>query len=64
MRTPRRGSPRAAIVGVGPLKGSEECDEVLLLVAGELRAKDQVEELDRVIQRQQTTVMHVRVESP
>src|SRR5216683_6741480 len=43
-----------------PLKGSEECDEVLLLGPGQLRAKDQVEELDCVVQRQQTTVMHVR----
>src|SRR3979411_1021948 len=28
-----------------PLEGSEERDEVLLFVAGQLRAKDQVEEL-------------------
>jgi hypothetical protein len=33
------------------LKGSQECDEVLFLVPGELRTKDQVEELDRVVQR-------------
>src|SRR5258707_197106 len=43
-----------------PLKGSEECDEVLLLVACQLRTHDQVEEFDRVLQRQQTAVMHVR----
>jgi hypothetical protein len=41
------------------LKGSQECDEVLFLVPGELCTKDQVEELDRIVQRQQTTVMHV-----
>src|SRR5882757_6530325 len=57
---PRIISVRAASGSVDPLKGSEECNEVLLLVAGQLRAKDQVEELDRVVQRQQTTVMHVR----
>jgi hypothetical protein len=41
------------------LKSSEERDEVLLFVAGQLRAKDQVEEFDGVLQRQQTAVMHV-----
>jgi hypothetical protein len=40
---------------VDPSKSSEECDEILLLVGGQLRAKDQVEKLDRVFQRQQTT---------
>jgi hypothetical protein len=34
------------LLGAGVLKGSEECDEVLFLVPGQLRAKDQVEELD------------------
>ena len=38
--------------GAGVLKGSEECDEVLFLVPGQLRAKDQIEELDSVLQRQ------------
>ena len=58
-RAPRRLSRGHSVKGKFSLKGSEECDEVLLLVAGQLRAEDQVEELDGVVQRQQTAIMHV-----
>src|ERR1700746_2437442 len=61
-RTTIRGQAQILLqqASVSILKGSEECNEVLLLVAGQLRAEDQVEELNRVVEREQTAVMHVR----
>src|SRR6266446_9256973 len=38
---------------------SQECHQILLFLRRKFRAEDQVEELDRVLQRQQTLVVHI-----
>src|SRR5437588_12422503 len=50
------GPPAAA----PSLQLPQERDEVLLLFCRQLRLEDQVEELDRVLQRQQSAVVKVR----
>src|SRR5216683_1072716 len=41
------------------LEGAQECHQILLFLRRKFRAEDQVEELDRVLQRQQTLVVHI-----
>src|SRR5882724_8740053 len=41
------------------LKSAQECHQILLLLRRQFRAEYQVEELDRVLQRQQTLVVHI-----
>src|SRR6266478_5128446 len=38
---------------------SQECHQILLFLRRKFRAEDQVEELDRILQRQQTLVVHI-----
>src|SRR5207245_9977216 len=41
------------------LERAQERDQILLFLRRKFRAEDQVEELDRVLQRQQTLVVHI-----
>ena len=42
-----------------PLEGAQECHQILLLLRGQFVAEHQVEELDCVVQREQTLVMQI-----
>ena len=41
------------------LQGSQECDKVCLLLNSELQGQDEVEELNGVVDRQETAVVQV-----
>src|SRR6202790_1269912 len=41
-------------------EGAKERDQIALLVLGQFSAEHQIEELDRIIERQQAPVVHVR----
>jgi hypothetical protein len=40
-------------------EGAKERDQIALLLAGQFRAEHQIEELDRIIERQQAPVVQV-----
>src|SRR6266851_5679975 len=40
-------------------EGAKERDQIALLLAGQFRAEHQIEELNRIIERQQAPVVHV-----
>src|SRR6202140_798379 len=47
------------VEALGRSEGAKERDQIALLLAGQFRAKHQIEELDRIIERQQAPVVHV-----
>src|SRR6202158_5182660 len=42
-----------------PSKGAKEREQIALLLAGQFRAEHQIEELDRIVERQQAPVVQV-----
>ena len=41
------------------LQRAQKCNQILFPLRRQLGAEDQIEELDRVLQRQKTLVMHI-----
>ena len=56
---PERAASVPGTLSAKPLQLPHERDELLLLLLGQLRLQDQVEELYRVFQRQKPAVMEV-----
>jgi hypothetical protein len=60
LERPRRNS-RPQRRGAAPgSEGTKEGDEIALLLAGQFRAEHQIEELNRIIKRQQPSVVEIR----